>query len=176
MSVLGSDSGPLLSSLFRSINASVHVNSSLGSLGSCRGVREDSIRIGLGIIALVAALDLLPDVLLGEVGGIVPSVVISRAVDLCQLVLARAHFASSIRSGIACNVSEKNGGITHCDWCKWERESQQVRSKLTELAELAIGDDQGSKSPHPLESLVSVLLGALLVDRGIRNIDSLRVE
>lgn len=44
--------------------------------------------------------------------------------------------------------------------------------KLTQLAELAIGDDQLTENTKTLESLVAVLLGGVLVNW---HIDSLRV-
>lgn len=48
--------------------------------------------------------------------------------------------------------------------------------KLTKLAELAIGDDQGSESPQPLQCLVPMLLGGVLIDRSIGSTDDGRVE
>jgi hypothetical protein len=38
----------------------------------------------------------------------------------------------------------------------------------TELAELAVGDDEGAKSPQAVQSLVAVLLGRLVVNGGAR--------
>jgi hypothetical protein len=46
----------------------------------------------------------------------------------------------------------------------------------TKLSELAIGNDQGSKSAQSLEGLVAMLLRGLLVHWGIRCADSLRIE
>lgn len=43
-------------------------------------------------------------------------------------------------------------------------ELHRVESRLTELAELAIGDDKLAESAESLERLVAVLLGSLLVD------------
>lgn len=40
--------------------------------------------------------------------------------------------------------------------------------KLTELSELAVGDDQRAESPQALERLVAVLLGSVLVNWSTR--------
>lgn len=47
---------------------------------------------------------------------------------------------------------------------------------LTELAELAIGNDQGSQSPQTLKGLVTVLLSGVLIDRCVWGVDRLGVE
>ena len=46
----------------------------------------------------------------------------------------------------------------------------------TKLPELAIGNDQGPQSAQPLQSLVAVLLGGLLVHGGIGCANSLGIE
>lgn len=47
--------------------------------------------------------------------------------------------------------------------------------ELTELPELAVGDEQSAKSSQALQSLLAMLLGGLLVDGGAGNVDGLGV-
>lgn len=47
---------------------------------------------------------------------------------------------------------------------------------LTELAELAIGDEQSSERTHALECLVSMLLGSVFINGRARGADDLGVE
>jgi hypothetical protein len=82
-----------------------------------------SIRVGLGRglvggvldillrVTSVDSLSLVLQVVLGEVGGIMPSVVLRRAVNLVELLLVRSNLLSGVGSGIASHVAEEDTSI-----------------------------------------------------------------
>lgn len=76
-----------------------------------------------------------------------PCVVVSRSVDLAQLVLRRLDLAGSVLCGIASNVSQENSSVGE------------------ELPELAVGDEQSAEGAQILEGFVPMLLRCLLIDR-----------
>lgn len=51
-----------------------------------------------------------------------------------------------------------------------------VRVKHTQFAELAVGDEELSQGAETLQSLIPLLLGGLLVYRGVGAFHSIRVE
>lgn len=109
-------------------------------------------------VATVNALGLLLEVLLGEIRGLMPDIVLSRLVQLLELLLRGTNTGSSVGSGITSHVAEENSGIGE------------------KLSELTVGDEKLTKSPQTLKGLVTVLLGNILADRSVGCVDVLGVE
>jgi len=78
-----------------------------------------------------------------------PRVVVSRLVDLGELVFVRVDLVCGLLCGIAGDVANENGGIAQ------------------KLSELAVAEDECAQRSEALESLLSVLLGGVLVDRRV---------
>lgn len=125
------------------------------------GITSDLLHIILG--EWDSRLDLALDVILGEVWGLVPSVVLCRSIDLLELLLIRVDGRGSVLSSIACDVAEEGNGVADCELLA-ESTSNNELDPLTQLAELAVGNDQLTESSEALDSLVAVLLGGLLVN------------
>lgn len=87
-----------------------------------------------------------------------PDIVLSRLVDLSELLLRGADTGSSVGSSIASHVAE---------------EDCSIRKKLSELS---VGDEKLAKGSQTLKSLVTILLGSVLADGGIGCVDTLGVE
>ena len=71
----------------------------------------------LGILLGVSSVDvlgLLLEGILGQVGLLVPGVVLSGTVDLGELLLVGANLVGGVGSGVASNVAEEDGGVL--DW------------------------------------------------------------
>lgn len=96
-----------------------------------------------------------------------PDVVISRSVDLRQLLLTRVDFVGSLLGGITSNIADQDGSIVHCVKVR-PRSKSNIDAKLTKLSELPVGDNERPKRPQALQSLVSMLLGRLRIDRCTR--------
>jgi uncharacterized membrane protein len=94
-------------------------------------------------------LELVLEVTPGHVRVLVPNVVVSRLVDLVELILRRLDLVGSVHSGIAGDVPEQGAG---------------VRKKLPELA---VGDEQRAESAETVEGLVTMLLCGVLVHGGV---------
>lgn len=60
------------------------------------------------------AADLLLDLSSGEIGGLVPCVVLGWLVNLLQCLLVRVDFGGSLLCGVTSNIAEKSDGILHC--------------------------------------------------------------
>lgn len=56
-------------------------------------------------------LDSIPEVALGEVGVLVPSVLFSRLINLAKSFLRRSNLVGSVLSSVASDVAEKSGSV-----------------------------------------------------------------
>lgn len=92
-------------------------------------------------------LDGVLEVVLGEVGVLVPSVVLSGLVNLLESLLRGSDLVGGVLSSIASNVAEEGTGVGQ------------------KLPELTVGDQQCAQGTQSIESFVSVLLSGLLIDR-----------
>jgi hypothetical protein len=115
-----------------------------------------------GLILVVDITSLLLDVLLRQIGDIMPSVVFRWLVDLAESLLRWLHFAGSVGSSIASHIAEKNASI------------------VEKFAKLAIGDEKRAESLQTFNRLVAVLFGSVLVGWstwkfGITTVNVLRV-
>ncbi len=104
-------------------------------------------------LALVQALSLLPEVVLGEVGGVMPGVVCGGRINVAQLLFRGANTRGSVCGGVAGDVAEENRGI------------------LEELPELSVGNEESSKGPQALKSLVALLVCRILVNGSAGHVD-----
>ena len=78
---------------------------------------------GLGVSGCIAngaahvpytlLLEALLEVVLGHIGLLVPHVLLSRSVDLGELVLVGANLVGGLLGGVGGNVADENGGIAH---------------------------------------------------------------
>lgn len=108
-------------------------------------------------------LETLLKIILVDVGLLVPRVLLSGRVDLGELLLGRASLVGGLLGGIGGDITEEDGCVTHCGILDANLIGGQAR-RLTNFAELAVGDQQGSKSLETLQSLVSILLAIILAD------------
>jgi hypothetical protein len=126
-----------------------------GSIVNASGSNLLSILLG---VSTVDTLGLVLKVLLGEVRSLVPDVVLSRLVEILELLLRRSDLGSSVGSSITSHIAEKNSSI---------------REKLSELS---VSDEQLAKGPQALKSLITILLGNILANRRVGGVDVLGIE
>jgi len=127
-------------------------------------------------IAFVEPLGLSLQSILVNLGGFMPGVVLCGSVNLVEIFLGGFDTGSGVGCGVSRHVAEEDGGILDYSMLASRGVGYRVWDVRTKLAKLAVGDDQGSKGPQPLEGLVSMLLCCFLVDRRTGNTDSLGVK
>ena len=66
------------------------------------------------LLLIVLGLGLVLQIIAREVGGLVPSIISSRLVNLAKVILGRIDTIGSILSGITSNITKENGSVL--DW------------------------------------------------------------
>lgn len=115
----------------------------------------------LGVLSRVSAVEtlaLLLQVVLGEIGGIMPGVILSRLINLRKVLIRGANTGSSVAGGITSHVADEESGV------------------LEELSELAVGDDQLPKGSETLEGLIAISLRSVLANGCVGSVDTLGIE
>lgn len=99
-----------------------------------------------------------------------PCVICGGLIDLLQLILGRIDTVGSVLSRVTGNVAEENGGIAHWERISHARNVTEKGLRLTEFAELTVGDQESAEGTKSIKSLVAMLLGGALVDGGTWNL------
>jgi hypothetical protein len=99
--------------LSRSVNPGIHAALFMGYVIRRSAISSGGTRFSLRLRP-PEGLGLLLQIFLGEIGSIMPGVVLGGTIDLGQLLFRRPGTIGNIGSGIADHVSEENGGIAHC--------------------------------------------------------------
>lgn len=117
----------------------------------------------LELLGLLAQLAL--DLLFGKVRLVMPDIFLSWLINLGKGILVGLEFGGGGGRGIAGNVAEENDSIAYYKHRLARAHRLAGARKHTELAEFAVGDEQGTESLESLGGLVGILLGRFLVDR-----------
>ncbi len=111
-----------------------------------------------------------------EVRLLVPSVVLGWAVNLLELLLRWVDLVGGLLRGITGDVAEQDSEVVDCKNLSVLVVTCNDESKLTKLAELAIGDDECAESAEALEGLVAVLLCGILFNWHTRLLDTVAAD
>lgn len=119
--------------------------------------------LGVALADWNLGLDLAPNVVLAKVRSVVPRVVWRWLVEVLQLLLVWLDGGCRVLCRITSDVADQDRRVAHYSSISiYARCERRVR-RLTEFAELAVGDDELAEGAKSLEGLVAVLLGCLLV-------------
>lgn len=118
--------------------------------------------MGASITYSLLSLELGLHVLLGDIGLLVPDVLLSRLVNLRELLFRRPDLVGSLLRRVRGDVFEEDGGVAH--WNYQYSDPRKGMMKHTDLAKFAIGDQKRSQGLEALQRLLAILLAGLLVD------------